>query len=64
MRIVMDWDLCKGHAACEEEASAVFEVDDRGQLTVKVEEPGAELWEAVRAAAEYCPSQAIVLEER
>lgn len=63
MRIVVDWDLCKGHAACEEEAPDVFEVDEQGRLTVKVDEPSEALWAAVRDATEYCPTQALSLVE-
>jgi len=34
MRIAVDYDLRRGHAACEGEALEVFELDDDGYLTI------------------------------
>jgi len=63
MRIEVDWDLCQGHAMCQEEAPEVFSVDSKGMLTVLLERPPEELREKVEAACRYCPTRAIRLVE-
>jgi len=63
MKIVMDYDLCQGHATCMGEAPEVFKVDDDGMLTVLQEEPPEELRTKVEAAAKYCPTGAITIED-
>jgi len=62
MRIVMDYDLCQGHAVCMGEAPEVFKVDDDGMLTLLQEEPPERLREKVELAAKYCPTGAILIE--
>ena len=61
MRIVIDTDLCQGHGVCEGEAPDVFTVDDSGHMTVLLETPPPAQHEAVREAAEWCPTHAIKL---
>ncbi|MCB9663761.1 MAG: ferredoxin [Alphaproteobacteria bacterium] len=61
MRIEIDWDLCQGHAMCEEEAPEVFRVLPDGTLEVLQEQPPPELHAKVRAACTYCPTGAIKL---
>ena len=39
MKVVVDRDLCQGHAACEGEAPEVFSVSKKGELTVLQPEP-------------------------
>ena len=63
MRIKVDFDLCQGHANCMGEAPEVFQVDDKGYLTILQEEPPGELREQVELAVKYCPTSAISLEE-
>ena len=63
MRIVVDRDLCQGHAACEGEAPEVFAVSKHGHLTIVQPEPAAELEAAVRLAVKYCPTHALSIEE-
>ena len=63
MRIEIDTDLCQGHGVCEVEAEDVFQVDDQGNMTVLQLTPSADLHDDVRAAAKYCPTQAIRLVE-
>ena len=63
MRIKVDFDLCKGHANCMGEAPDVFQVDDKGYLTILHEEPPAESRERVELAVKHCPTSAISLEE-
>lgn len=61
--VVVDTELCQGHAACMAEAPEVFHVDSNGKLTVLMEEPAPELYEKLRQARKYCPTRAITLVE-
>jgi sterol 14-demethylase len=63
VRVVVDRDLCQGHAACEGEAPAVFSVSKNGDLTILQLEPPPELEDAVRLAVKFCPTHALTLEE-
>ena len=63
MKIVVDRDLCQGHAACEGEAPEVFSVSKQGELTILQSEPPADLEAAVRLAVKYCPTHALSIEE-
>lgn len=58
-RIRLDRDLCKGHAACMGEAPGLFHVDEEGHLTILNDHPPEAELEKARAAAKYCPTQAI-----
>jgi ferredoxin len=61
-RVVVDQDLCQGHAMCELEAPDVFTVPKRGTATV-VADVTADNIEAVRLAVRHCPTGALELEE-
>ena len=63
MKIVVDRDLCQGHATCEGEAPEVFSVSKQGELTILQPEPPADLEAAVRLAVKYCPTHALSIEE-
>ena len=64
VRITVDYGLCQGHGTCKGEAPEVFDVDeDALRVVVLRPEPSADLREKVRAAAKYCPTHAIQLEE-
>jgi ferredoxin len=63
MRIVVDWDLCKGHGVCASEAPLVFEVSRDGTLTLLVEEPPEDQRKNVEGAIQYCPTGALSLHE-
>jgi len=64
MKIRVDMDLCQGHAACKEEAPAVFDVDrDTNRVVVKVPRPDESLRAAVERAVKFCPTRALRLEE-
>ena len=63
MKVVVDRDLCEGHARCVEAAPAVFEIDDNDEMHVIDENPGAEQRQAVEAAVANCPRQALSLHE-
>ena len=64
MRVVVDRDLCQGHAMCVLESPEVFEVrhgDD--QVTLLDETPPESFRSAVQNAVRYCPNAALSLEE-
>jgi ferredoxin len=63
VRVVVDRDLCQGHAACEGEAPEVFSVSKKGELTIVEPEPPEVLWDSVRLAVKYCPTRALSIEE-
>ncbi|WP_067701050.1 ferredoxin [Nocardia jejuensis] len=60
MRLVVDIDLCQGHAVCQDEAPELFEVPKQGQVRILRTDPGDDLT-AARAAVRYCPTQALSL---
>jgi sterol 14-demethylase len=62
-RIVVDRDLCQGHAVCESEAHSVFQVSKKGELTVLDDRPGADARASVEAAVRYCPTHALSIVE-
>jgi sterol 14-demethylase len=63
MRIVVDRDLCQGHATCEGEAPEVFAVSKKGVLTVLDPTPPEESRAVVELAVKYCPTHALRIEE-
>ena len=64
MRIVVDTDLCQGHAMCELEAPDVFKVPKRGVVEIIDPEPPDEIREDVERAIDMCPTQAISLRDK
>lgn len=64
LRVRVDRDLCQGHAVCVGEAPEVFALGKDQKVILKVPRPPAELHEKVRAAAKYCPTRTISLEEQ
>jgi ferredoxin len=62
-RIIVDRDLCQGHAVCQSEAPEVFSVSKRGELTVLDATPVQDLRAKVDLAAKYCPTHALAIEE-
>ncbi|MEV6772581.1 ferredoxin [Nocardia sp. NPDC051030] len=60
MRLVVDLDLCQGHAVCQDEAPGLFNVPKSGQVEIVRADPGDDL-EAARTAVRYCPTQALSL---
>ncbi|NUS42415.1 MAG: ferredoxin [Mycobacteriaceae bacterium] len=62
MRIVVDLDLCQGHAACQAEAPTVFTVPKRGHVEILDPDPVAALHGAVDRAVRYCPTQALSIQ--
>ena len=67
MRVVVDLDLCQGHAVCQGEAPEIFRVVDRpgdyARVEVILERPPEALRPQAEAAARYCPNRVITLVE-
>jgi sterol 14-demethylase len=67
MRVVVDLDLCQGHAVCEGEAPEIFRVVDQpgqyARVEVILERPPEELRASAEAAARYCPNRVITIVE-
>jgi ferredoxin len=63
MKVKVDYDVCASTGACMQVCPEVFEVRSDGYLYVLQDEPGAELHDQVRVAADMCPTAAISLEE-
>lgn len=60
-KIKVDRDLCIGAASCVALASKTFELDSENKAIVLSED--ADTAEAIRLAAESCPTKAIILED-
>jgi ferredoxin len=63
MRVVIDWDLCQGHANCMGEVPEVFEVGEDGELKLLQECPPESIRSKIELAVRYCPTGAITLQE-
>ena len=63
MKVVVDRDLCQGHASCEGEAPELFSVSKKGDLTILQAEPPEELRRAAELAVKYCPTHALSIVE-
>jgi len=61
-RIIVDRELCQGHATCMAEAPELFKVDAAGNLTVLQENPSLDFLAKARQAEKYCPSKAIKID--
>ena len=60
MRIVLNEDVCVGHGRCYALAPEVFEADDYGHCSLKLDgEIPAELADAARTAVGNCPEDAL-----
>ncbi len=59
MKVTVDYDMCASTGACMQLCPEVFEVRKDGYLYVLQDEPGEELHEKVRMAADMCPTAAI-----
>lgn len=63
LRVRIDRDLCQGHGVCAGECPEVFAVGRDGKVMVKTKLPPIELNAKVRAAAKFCPTRTIRIEE-
>jgi len=61
MNVRVDPDLCTGCGPCAEICPEVFEIQD-DKSVVRVAVVPANLEDAVREAAEACPTEAIIVE--
>ncbi len=62
-RVSVDLDLCQSHGACAAEVPQVFHVDGLGKVKLLDPTPDAALSTKVEAAARFCPTRAIRVEE-
>ena len=62
-RIVVDRDLCQGHAVCESEAPGLFSVSKKGELTILDETRPTDRRADVERAVRECPTHALRIEE-
>ena len=67
VRVVVDLDLCQGHAVCQGEAPEIFRVVDQpggyAHVEVILERPPEELRGQAKAAERYCPNRVITIVE-
>ncbi len=63
MKILIELDLCAGHAQCEDAAPEVFQVNDEGLVVVLMDNPPESLRDKVEDAARRCPTDVIVIED-
>ena len=64
MKIAVDRDLCQGHAACVQEAPALFALDPAtNQVVVKNASPDESQRAEAKRAIKYCPTRALRLED-
>jgi ferredoxin len=63
MKVLIDRDLCQGHANCTGDAPEVFQIDDDGKLQVLLEEPPEDLRPKLELAVRYCPAGAIRIQD-
>ncbi|CCY79804.1 tRNA (guanine-N(7)-)-methyltransferase [Mycoplasma sp. CAG:877] len=63
MKVKVNEDACIGCGACCAIADSIFEIGDNGLSEVKKEEVQEDEKQAVRDAAEACPTGAIEVEE-
>ena len=61
MKVSVDFDVCASTGTCTQVCPEVFEVRTDGYLYVLQEEPGEELADKVREAADMCPTGAITV---
>lgn len=61
MKAVVDRDLCIGCGLCEETCPEVFRLAEDGLAHVIDEDPPAEAYADMEAAAEVCPTAAITV---
>ncbi|HEY5663973.1 MAG TPA: ferredoxin [Ilumatobacter sp.] len=61
MKVSVDYDMCASTGGCMQICPEVFEVRNDGYLYVLQDEPGEELHDKVRQAADLCPTAAIEL---
>jgi len=61
IRIVVDRQVCAGHALCAAKAPAVYQLDDEGYCSSNGALVPPHLEEQARLGARHCPEAAILL---
>ena len=62
MKVVVDLELCEGHARCVSAAPMVFQVSEEDLVEVREENVTAEHESGIELAVANCPRQALRLE--
>jgi ferredoxin len=62
VKIVVDWNKCTGLGICESLAPDVFEVNDAGELELKLEVISDDQLSEVEEAVAGCPTEALRVE--
>jgi sterol 14-demethylase len=63
LRVLLDRDLCQGHAVCVGEAPELFRIGSDGRVEAIVDEVPPALHHKARQAAAYCPTRTIRLSD-
>jgi sterol 14alpha-demethylase len=63
LRIVLDRDLCQGHAVCVGESPELFRIGADGKVELVLDTLPPDLADQARAAARFCPTRTIYVEE-
>lgn len=63
MRVIVDLELCQGHAQCEDAAPEIFEVGDDALSHLRMQDPPEQLRPRIEEAARRCPTDAIRIED-
>ena len=63
MKVSLDIDVCASTGACMQVCPEVFEVRSDGYLYILQEQPGPDVADKVREAADLCPTAAITVED-
>lgn len=61
-RVIIDPQLCEGHALCIESGPELFDLSDDDVATC-IQQPSEEQWQLVQAAVDACPRGAISVVE-
>jgi sterol 14-demethylase len=62
LKIVLDRDLCQGHAVCVGEAPEVFRIGEDGKVELAIDgDLPLSVYGKVHEAAQYCPTRTIKL---
>lgn len=63
-RVVLDEDLCQGHAMCALEAPDYFRVPKRGVVEILDVEPPDDVRSQIEMAVEMCPTRALTIVQK
>lgn len=63
MKVKINFEMCASTGGCMQICPEVFEVRTDGFLYILEDEPGEELHDKVREAADLCPTAAIELDD-